>query len=140
MDKINYSQLGRSLVKKHPDLAKELIESSKPVFDNFDLIPILRDIYDQYTDQPECTKETTEYRLIFIAVIIRLYDPDAIGNGKRYMRAGLRIKLSETLELSPCRISNLFQMVRDYFHIYSSFTNRVGYFYTKINDHVFAGK
>lgn len=139
MNKINYSQLGRNLVKKHPDLAKELIESSKPAFDNFELIPVLKEIYDKYAAQPNSTKELTEYRLHFIAVIVRFYDPDAIGNGKRYMRTGLRKKLCETLDLSPGRISDLFQMVRDYFQIYSSFTNKVGYFYTKIQDHVFAG-
>jgi len=140
MQKINYSQLGRKLLKKHPELAKELIDSSKPAFNNFEMIPDLKEIYDKLTDPPKSTKEVTNYRLIFIAVIVRFYDPDAVTTNRRYLRAGLRKKLSETLNLSPCRISNLLQMVRDYTQIYSSFTGKVGYFYTKIDEHVFPGK
>lgn len=137
MNKINYAQLGRNLVKKHPKLAKELIDSSKPVFDNFGLIPTLKDIYDSFADPPASSSEITTYRLHFIAVVVRFYDPDAISNTRRCMRSGLRKHLSDTLDVSPTQISHLFRTVKDYFQIYSSFTTRVGYFYTKINDHVF---
>lgn len=122
MNKINYSQLGRKLLKKHPDLARELIISSKPAFNNFNLIPDLKAIYDKLADKPTCTKEITDYRLYFIAVIVRFYDPDAITNTRQCMRNGLRKQLSDTLNCKPTQISHLFRSVKDYFYIYSSFT------------------
>lgn len=140
MEKINYSQLGKSLVEKHPDLARKLIESSRPAFNNFQLIPQIREIYDRYIDPPATTKDRTYYRLVFIAIIVRLYDPEALASRKKYMRAGLRKHLAETLQLSKGRISNLFQMVRDYTSIYPSFVRKVGYFYNKIEQHVFGEK
>ncbi len=78
MASINYSQLGRKLLKKYPDLTKELIDSSKPAFNSFALIPDLKEIYDKFQDPPKYTKELINYCLVFISVIVRFYDPDVI--------------------------------------------------------------
>lgn len=126
---IDYSILGRKLEKLYPYLAKELL--TIPDLDDLELIDCLYTEYCSIQAKPQSKGQQTNLRLIFIASIIKLYDPDALEFRKN-MKNGLRQKLSDTLHCHPTLISDNFTTVRNYLSIYPDFSNEVAYIYHEL--------
>lgn len=126
MPHINFDVLGRKLLKQYPYIANQLI--IQPRLTNLNLVP---EIFQHFNDRiDESQRDKT---LIFLAVVVKLYDPDVIDGWKPRLIKGLRQQLSMTIGIQPTQISHLLQKVRDYSIIYADFANRVGYFYEIIS-------
>ncbi len=126
---VDYSILGRKLVKLYPYLAKELLT----IPDLTDLV-LIDDLYSEYCSiqsEPQTKSQQTNHRIVFIAAIIKLFDPDALEYRKN-MKNGLRQKLSSTLHCHPTIISDNFTNVRNYIKIYPDFSNEVAYIYHEL--------
>jgi hypothetical protein len=126
---IDYAVLGRKVLKTYPFLAKELI--TIPDIDDLSMIDQLHIEYCDIQATPLSKSKSTYQRLVFIATILKLYDPDSF-EFKKNMKNGLRKQLSITLQCKPTIISDSFKTVRNYLSIYPDFTNEVAYIYSKL--------
>ena len=130
--RINFDVLGKKLLQQYPYIANQLI--IQPKLTSTSLIPDIHDLFEEQFKTNQRDKQ-----LVFICVIVRLYDPDAL-EGYKPLKKGLRKILSETLNLYPTQISHHLQKVRDYLPIYADFANHVGYFYEVISKEFDDGK
>lgn len=120
MADINYEILGRKVSELYPEIAKELIKSPQ-LCD----ISLIEEIHDHHFSENQSAKS----KLIFIAVILQLYDPDVISGWKMLCKSsGIRSKLAILLNVSCPQISNHIQTVRNYYTIYRKFKTEVDYF------------
>lgn len=126
---IDYATLGRKVYKIYPFIAKELI--TIPEISDLESISPLFGEYKRIQLPPVGKNQVTDFRLIFVAVILRLYDPDVFEFDKN-MKAGLRTKLSEVLQCEGSLISHNFRIVKDYINIYPKFRNDVAYVYAEL--------
>ena len=130
--------LGKKVLKKYPFMAKELI--TIPDISDLDLIPSLYTEYCEIQANPITKAEITHQRLIFIAAIVKLYDPDFFEGFKKNMKNGLRQKLSETLCCKPSTVSNSWKTVTNYLSIYPDFNNELAYIYSELKKYAANGQ
>lgn len=126
----NYEILGRKVAELYPDIAQKLIVHS--VLSDPELITELRELYFEHID-------STKSKLVFIALILNLYDPDVLTGWKRNLCKGVRHTLAGMFSVSDTAISNNIQTVRNYYAIYRKFKTEVDYFSSEISK-VYAGK
>ncbi len=126
---IDYSILGRKLEKLYPYLAKELL--TIPDLDDLELIDCLYTEYCSIQAKPQSKGQQTNQRLIFIASVIKLYDPDYFKY-KSNIKNGLRKKLSDILVCDPTQISHSIADVKNYLTIYHDFKDEVEYIYGRL--------
>lgn len=119
MADINYEILGRKVSELYPNIAKELVKSPQ-LCD----ISLIEEIHDQHFSD----KQSAKSKLIFIAVILQLYDPDVLSGWKRNLCRGIRNHIAILFSVSDTAISNNIQTVRNYYAIYRKFKTEVDYF------------
>lgn len=126
---IDYALLGRKVYKLYPYLAAELM-----------IIPDLKDLgeieslYAEYCSiqsDPTAKGQQTNHRMVFIAAILKLYDPDVL-EVKKPMKNGLRHRLSKVIGCHHTVISHNCEIVRNYISIYPDFRNEVAYIYSEL--------
>ncbi len=125
MAETNYEILGRKVKMLYPEIAEKLI--SKPVLSDIEKIP---DIF--------CTchfNQNTDHKtkLFFIAVILKLYDPDVLAGYKRNLSKGIRGRIAVLFGSSETAISNNIKTVRDYYSVLRWFYSDVNYIYQEIS-------
>ena len=120
---VNYEILGRKVAELYPDIAEKLIVS--PVLSDTGFITEIKEIY--FSDS-----QSTKSKLVFIAVILNLYDPDVLSGWKRNLCNGVRHILASLFGVSDTAISNNIQTVRNYYTIYRKFKTEVDYFSSEI--------
>lgn len=126
---MNYSLIGRKLCKVYPHLAFELM--TVPDLKDLNMI---QDLYKEYCSIQSAAKDKNGrvyLSLIFIAAVIRLYDPDWFAYGKS-VRKGLRIELASVLGCEGSLISHNLTNVKNFMRIYSDFRNEVSYVYGQL--------
>jgi hypothetical protein len=106
------SILGYKLRVLYPELVKEL--EKKPRLSDISAIPELIKTYYDPAD-----------RLVFLAVILNLYDPDVLAGWKRNLCRGIRSQLAELFDVSPTAISNTVGTAQNYMLIYKNFKDKV---------------
>jgi len=113
--------LGFKLRALYPELARDL--TNVQILSDCSLLP---EIYNRYfRNYPENKSERIKGSYLFVAVILKLYDPDMLQGWKRNMIHGLRNPIAELLEVSPNAISNQIITVQNYMLIYQKFKDRV---------------
>ena len=120
----NYEILGRKVAELYPDIAQKLRVTS--ILIDPELITDIRERYFSSTD-------STKSKLVFIAVILNLYDPDVLTGWKRNLCKGVRHCLASQFSVSDTAISNNIQTVRNYYTIYRKFKIEVDYFSEQIS-------
>lgn len=128
MTEINYEIIGRKLKVFDPATFKELNDIPK-LSDISVICQILEDI--------SClqfkSNFTKEY--IYLAIILKLYEPDVLNGWKRGMaKNGLRPILSDYFACCTSNISNYIPRVRNCYLIYKVFKEEVDYIALEIGE------
>lgn len=110
---MNYEVLGRKVAMYYPEVAKEL--SGQPALTDFDLIPEIFKNHFEGKDLENLAK---------IAIIVKLYDPDAL-DGWKWIKRGVLPRLALLLGVKTCTISNHIKDARSYILIYQGFKDTV---------------
>jgi len=124
MAEINYEILGRKVAELYPVITKELVRT--PIFCD---VSLLTEIHNQHFSDRKGAKS----KLIFIGVILQLYDPDVLSGWKRNLCRGIRSQLAMLFNVSDTAISNNIQTVRNYYMIYKKFKTEVDYISDEIS-------
>lgn len=124
MADINYEILGRKVAELYPDIAEQLTVRAR-ITD----MELISEIHDQYLNSESSTKN----KLIFIGIILSLYDPDVITGWKHNLCKGVRHRLASLFSVSDTAISNNIQNVRNYYAIYKKFKIEVDYISNEIS-------
>lgn len=134
MEQVNYKSMWKALCQKNPELARELVEDSTPLMDDFSFIPKVRAVLDNLTEYPPATlQEQTDYNRLVVLVAVRLYDPDLFNGSRGCMRSGLRKYLAENIGCCPTRISKLYQEGKSLLSLYKSFRKEATDLFNEIN-------
>lgn len=90
-----FSQIAeiRSIRDQKARLSERERELTKPMLTNLDMIPTLYDWFKEIISQKETFRANVSQRKKFMFIILILYSPDALADGK--MKRGLRDKLAE---------------------------------------------
>ena len=150
MTQRHYLNLGKLLCAEHPDFAAQLtrqMAENTPIFSAVSLLPKLLGFFCAHNDiSPEMVigKERgnlpkTEYKFLFIAVIVKLYSPESLGPAKTKLIGQLRDQLCIVLQTRGDRVSRITSNVRHYLRAYKEFAAKVEENYTSIilNQHDF---
>lgn len=122
---IDYALLGRKLVKEYPYLADELIQPPKLI--EMNLIPEIWDYYCKIFEGID--KDRT---IIFIAVTVKLFDPDAV-DGWKPMKHGLRNEISKASNICHTQVSHLLKAARTYNTLYPRFKENIETYFDVIH-------
>jgi len=128
---MNYELIGRKIVAKYPLLAKEIMDEflTNPHFDDLSTITDIHARFSEIVPPYDTCSACTEYRLLFIAIIVKLYDPDYFYGFRRNIRCNLRKAFAELYQCNPTTISHNLKSVRNYNDVYPEFRYKVSYFY-----------
>lgn len=113
--------IGYKLRALYPELAKEL--TSSQMLADLSLIPTIYETH--FKNAPKSEDERFNGRLIFVGVILKLYDPDTLEGWKRNMVKGIRNQLAGIIGVTPTAISNHIGTVQNYMLIYQKFKDKV---------------
>lgn len=122
----------RLLKKNYPAIYDEL--SQKPVLmDQRDIIVLFNKFLNlKGITLDEVVKNRGNSRMVFIAVIIRAFDPQFLVDEDKPMGKGLRKNLSKLFRCQGPLISYISASVRTYLQVYRPFKEEVAYIYKKI--------
>ena len=124
---MNYELIGRKLVARYPFIAKELMDHS--AFEDLEVIPDIFKRFHVLVPPARNKKESTEHRLLFIATIVMMYDPDYFDGFKRNILCNLRKVFAKVFDCDPTQISHNLKSVKNYHDVYPEFRYKVSYFY-----------
>jgi hypothetical protein len=122
----------RLLKKNYPAIYDEL--SQKPMLSDQQNISIL---FSRFIEMKGLTLDDTlknkgNSRMVFIAVVIKAFDPQFIVDEDKPLGKGLRKNLSELFRCQGPLISYISASVRTYLQVYKPFKEEVAYIYEKI--------
>jgi hypothetical protein len=130
------NRIGRIFVNNYPAMA-QIIENQlvKARIKDLDVLPYIFFRFCQINKtQPKNVQRGSKAidRVLFVAVSLRLYQPDTLYLGLSLNKSGLQTKLSEILDLSPARLSLLMNNAQNYTAVYKDFSSQVNYIANKI--------
>lgn len=129
MDNSKYKILGKKLIEKHPEIAKNLM--SKPILLDISHLPAIKKLIEK--DERTLQKSQFEKREVVVAVILKLYDPDSL-EGYKNMRKGLRTAISTLYLCKSDLISHISRKVNNLLSVYKDFQSDVNYFVETISE------
>jgi len=114
--KANYAQIGKAVKMFYPEMLKEItprLTKPEPVFIHTILLPALlkrfcelKEISESSVVDASFDRDTNEVKFLFIAVVIKLYNPDLLtGLHSDIMRPTLARELSAVLKAGRTWIS-----------------------------------
>lgn len=131
----NITELIRDVRAKREQIASlqsELNISLSPVLTDISLISTLYDWYKEvYPDEKKNTRDTnTRFNLCFIFVVLLLYSPQVLIGSK--IKFGIRNKIAEILQYSPCTISGYLQKVEFFYERYKDYKETIDHCYESL--------
>lgn len=130
---MNYKVIYLKLKERYPEIAKELTAKERPL-DGYEMLKVFTFFCKTKGITHLKIDHDKEYtRDLFIAVFVKLYDPDYL-ECKKQLRAGLREKVAILLSREGVLsgISQLAVKVRDYMQVDKGFRREVEYIYQTI--------
>lgn len=132
----NYRDIGIMVYRTCPEIAARcmtILEKTKPELHDVSLIPqIFRIFCDHNKIKPSdfpCLRKTDNIymRLVFIAIIIKLYNPEVLNyySANRVKRSSIRKELAKVLNAQPSWVSQKVKIVCFHLDIYDQFANDV---------------
>lgn len=126
--------------KRYFDELKEIIGYAEPVLSDLSLLPKLRSLYCELADFPEYRllsrerdRTATEHRRVFIAILHRIYFPNALNpNLNLSIPRGFNLELSKILRIHQKNIYGFSRNTCFFYGKYEDFTRRVDDLYAKI--------
>lgn len=122
----------RKVQQQYPEIASRLVE--QPVLSDVNEITDLYQIFTslvRFPDNPK-SSEIADFRTLFIAVTLRLYDPDYVNGYKKKVRNGLRSMIANLFRVDFNYVSNLFALAVARVQIYKSMADNVDRLYSII--------
>lgn len=144
LSSLDYRNIGIMLYKLHPETARHVlkqVENTKPLKTDFSEIPELFTRFCKlkgiaginFSTRTRTKKEYVNLRLIFIGVIIKLYNPELISLPQTKMKRKLQAQLSKVLKVNNTWISQSVSTVLVRLNVYEDFSNDVITTMTLIN-------
>jgi len=132
---VNYKLVYLKLKERYPEIAKELVPDQPPMhalemLEAFTIFCKVKGI--RSLSIPE---GRTEMRDLFLAVLIKLYDPEYLLHKKK-LRKGLRPKMASLLRSQESIISYNLTNVKNYLMIYKDFREEVDNIYCRIKSNL----
>ena len=142
--------IGRQLIKKHPELANELLNEAETshiqaATTDYSMLPeILKSFSKHMGIEPEeitgdihRSRAKTQVRRMFIALCLKVYDPDFLSpNKSSKMRTGIRDSIAGVLDMNPNKVSNLAGYASFSYNVkrgeYKAFSEKVDEIYNNI--------
>lgn len=136
-NKINYKSVYRILQNRYPSIAGEITQD--PVETDLREIKNLLKLYTELKGYSlsDVYKNREQSRMVFVALIIRIYDPLFYVDEEKRLKHGLRPELTRQLRCHETWISHLLQTVRTYMRAYPAFRKEVDYLYSRVIDHYY---
>ena len=137
-EEVNYKLIYQKLVEKYPEIAQELTRSD-PTLDGFEMLKVFTlfcRIKGVYQLSLPVDNDRSNLRALFVAVFVKIYDPDFFLWQKRHLRRGLRVKMASLLNCHETQISHILASVRTYMKAYKNFRLEVIYIYSEIVKHL----
>lgn len=121
----------RKVQDKYPDIASRIIE--KPILNDVKYVCELYDIFFLIV-LPHKVKssEINDFRTLFIAVMLKMYDPDYFNGYRKKVKDGLRPAVAKLFDIDLNYVSVLFTNVIDRVRIYKEVAESVDRIYEKI--------
>jgi hypothetical protein len=122
----------RKVQQQYPEIASRVVE--QPVLTDVNEITDLYHIFTSLVKLPDNSKssEIADFRTLFIAVTLRLYDPDYVNGYKKKVRNGLRSMIAYLFEIDFNYVSCLFALAVARVQIYKSMADNVEKIYSVI--------
>lgn len=122
----------RKVQQQYPEIASRVVE--QPAFTDVEEIADLYHIFTSLVKLPEDSKgsDVTDFRTLFIAVALRLYDPDYVNGYKKKVRNGLRSMIAYLFKVDFNYVSVLFALAVARVQIYKSVSDNVDKIYSVI--------
>ncbi len=116
----------KKVEKLYPEISEKV--NVTPRLSNLELIEILFAFYVDHLEVPERGSEQSEFRLLFIGIVLKLYDPDYLSGFKKKVRDGLSGSLGSVLDINDSGMSWWFSQVSGRLRIYKDFSDAVDTF------------
>ena len=115
-------------------LQSELNISLRPALTDISLMSTLYDWYKEiYPYEKNITRDTsTRFNLCFIFITLLLYSPQVLVGSK--IKFGIRDKIAEIMQYSPCTISGYLQKVEFFYDRYKDYKDTIDFCYKSIYD------
>lgn len=122
----------RKVQQQYPEIASRVVE--QPVLSDVNEITDLYHIFTSLVKLPDNSKssEMADFRTLFIAVTLRLYDPDYVNGYKKKVRNGLRSAVAYLFQIDFNYVSSLFALAVARVQIYKSMSDNVEKIYSVI--------
>jgi hypothetical protein len=122
----------RKVQQQYPEIASRVVE--QPVLSDVNEITDLYHIFTSLVKLPDNSKssEIADFRTLFIAVALRLYDPDYVNGYKKKVRNGLRSMIAYLFQIDFNYVSCLFALAVARVQIYKSMADNVEEIYSVI--------
>lgn len=122
----------RKVQQQYPEIASRVVE--QPVLTDVNEITDLYHIFTSLVKLPDNSKssEIADFRTLFIAVALRLYDPDYVNGYKKKVRNGLRSMIAYLFEIDFNYVSCLFALAVARVQIYKNMADNVEKIYSVI--------
>ncbi len=122
----------RKVQQQYPEIASRVVE--QPVLSDVNEITDLYKIFTSLVKLPDNSKssEMADFRTLFIAVTLRLYDPDYVNGYKKKVRNGLRSMIAYLFQIDFNYVSSLFALAVARVQIYKSMSDNVEKIYSVI--------
>jgi hypothetical protein len=122
----------RKVQQQYPEIANRVVE--QPVLSDVNEITDLYHIFTSLVKLPDNSKssEIADFRTLFIAVTLRLYDPDYVNGYKKKVRNGLRSMIAYLFQIDFNYVSSLFALAVARVQIYKSMADNVEKIYSVI--------
>ncbi len=133
MGEIDYKTAFVKLKDKYPQIAEEVIPVN-PIMDNLKMLSVFTTFCCvKGITFLQVGKDKNNYvRDLFVAVFVRVFDPDYLKGYKTKLRKGLRSKMASLVGCRERVISYNLRNVKDYMRIYKDFREEVEYIYQAV--------
>lgn len=125
----------RSIRDQKARLSERERELTKPILTDLDMIPTLYDWFKEIISQHEVFRANVPQRKKFIFIILILYSPSALADGK--MKKGLRSKLADVFGINgKSTISDNLNGLYLSYQLYKYFRQDIHRIYNEIMDRI----
>jgi len=128
----------RKVQDKYPDIALKIIE--KPVLSDVGYVCELYDIFSLIVKRQTESFEVNDFRTLFIAVMLKMYDPDYFNGYRKKVKDGLRPAVAELFDVDLNYVSVLFTNAVDRVRIYKEIAESVDKIYEKMKIYLGEGR
>ncbi len=133
---ILYKRVGFTVQKMYPGVCAGIIRlvNQEPVFTDMTLIPAL---YKQFKNITTSQSKDVYRKLVFIAVIVKLYDPVYFSEiNFFFLKTGLSMYLKKEFKCSRASISKSLPVIKLHLNVYDEFRYDVEIAYHKLKSKI----